>query len=426
MISFGFWGITCVEIFTGFYVFMSRQFLSSDNFHVAFAELSALLCRYQLLWRDSPFVEDSLPWLELYPELGDTLLGLSDEQLSALDDESLLLSKVAAILPQAHALTHWAVKPYVGDVEPMPKFVDVGIRGAKVAQITGFASACKAFLTPSDKGILDWCSGKGHLAKQLHHVTGARLTCLEYNDYLCQCGTAEAQKHNFPITFVQQDVLKPIAASVLHELKHHTALHACGDLHLAMIDTALANAAEQLVLSPCCYHLTADEIYQQRSLLGKSCPLRLSKSDLRLAVSQFVTGGQRVRRLRRQELVWRIGFDLLHRQISGCDRYRPTPSMAKQWLSGDFTQFCHLMAERIGIDLPFAVDSEQWLLQAERKYHRVSRLEKARLAFREAMELYLVLDRALHLQEHGYEVTLQLFCSSQTTPRNIMMIASKV
>lgn len=362
-----------------------------------------------------------MAWQGEYPQLSEALLALDDAQLDALGEEPVLLDWVSVHLPGGEDLKRWEITPFSGDVVPMAKFVDVGIRGRKVTQITRFASACKDAFHSSKSKILDWCSGKGHLAKQLHHVTGSDITCLEFNGYLCECGEMEAKKHGFPIHFVEQDVLKPISKKVMDDVKIHTALHACGDLHLSMLDNAVENQAEQLALSPCCYHLTRQPEYRPLSDEAKSCPLKLSPTDLRLAVSQIVTAGKRVRRLRRQELVWRIAFDLLHRKVTGVDCYRSTPSIQKQWLTGSFEDFCHLMAERIGMDLPEVINTDSLITQAEQKYRQISRLEKARLAFRKAMEYYLVLDRVLWLEAQGYEVDLKLFCDAEVTPRNIMI-----
>jgi hypothetical protein len=46
--------------------------------------------------------------------------------------------------------------------------------------------------------------------------------------------------------------------------------------------------------------------------------------------------------------------------------------------------------------------------------------------FRRPLELWLVLDRALYLQERGYEVKLGTFCAPTLTPRNVLLVAEKV
>ncbi|MEC8139802.1 MAG: methyltransferase, partial [Pseudomonadota bacterium] len=52
------------------------------------------------------------------------------------------------------------------------------------------------------------------------------------------------------------------------------------------------------------------------------------------------------------------------------------------------------------------------------------RVELVRHVFRRAIEVWLVLDRALYLQQQGYQVTVSTFCEKQLTPRNILIQAN--
>ncbi|KPY93142.1 Uncharacterized protein ALO94_01003 [Pseudomonas syringae pv. spinaceae] len=45
--------------------------------------------------------------------------------------------------------------------------------------------------------------------------------------------------------------------------------------------------------------------------------------------------------------------------------------------------------------------------------------------FRRALEVWLVLDRAMYVQEQGYRVSVGTFCESQLTPRNLLILARK-
>ena len=55
----------------------------------------------------------------------------------------------------------------------------------------------------------------------------------------------------------------------------------------------------------------------------------------------------------------------------------------------------------------------------------VARMELVRHLFRRPLELWLVLDRALFLQEQGYRVELSEFCPRHLTPRNILIHAER-
>lgn len=406
---------------------MSSKILCQSNYHCAFDAFDALLTQYRPVWQPSPFTEENLCWQDDHPQLYQALLALSDSELAALADEQQLQQWMSHYLPDIAVLWAWQIGAFDGEVADMPKFADVGMPGRKKQQITRFSAAVNHHGGLKTGAVVDWCSGKGFLARQLHHVGGLPVTCLEYDQILCDAGTADALRHNDNICFITQDVLQGVDPQLIGSATLHTALHACGELHISMLRTASEAQSPYIALSPCCYHLIRQTHYQPLSAVARLSSLHLDKSDLRLGVLQTVTGGERVKRLREQELIWRIAYDLLRRQVTGIEHYQPAPSMNKKWLSGSFVDYCLFMAARQKLILPGLFDAEALLVQARLKYRRIIRLEKARLVFRQAMEYWLLLDRALYLQqpEQGYVVELCLFCDTQTSPRNTLILAKR-
>jgi hypothetical protein len=403
---------------------MTNAILHKDNFARAFDELNQLLIRYQQIWHHQPFTDDNLPWLLQYPALHDALLALTEQQLAAFEDEQNLFSWMADYLPGLQKSSSWQTALFDGPLYPMAKFADTGIPGRKKQQIVAFSSAISQNFVIKGP-IVDWCSGKGHLARQMNQLSSQAVTCLEYDAKLCKDGEALSAAKNCNVHFIQQDVMQPIAHHLLTDAVLHTALHACGELHVQMLKTAVAMNAANIACVPCCYHLSKGNVYQALCKSSRQSQLQLDKTDLRLAVLQTVTGGQRVRRLREQELLWRIAFDLLQRQISGLDQYQSTPSINKQYLSGSFIDYAMMMASRTQLTLPLQLDVQQLLVAAKNKYHIIIRLEKARLAFRKALEYWLILDRILYVQEQGYDVKISSFCPSEISPRNTLILATK-
>ncbi|MNT60344.1 hypothetical protein D3C72_1979200 [compost metagenome] len=52
-------------------------------------------------------------------------------------------------------------------------------------------------------------------------------------------------------------------------------------------------------------------------------------------------------------------------------------------------------------------------------------LELVRGLFRRPLEVWLLLDRALYLEEQGYAVRLGTFCDYHLTPRNLLLLAER-
>jgi hypothetical protein len=398
--------------------------LTGEALLARFAALDAFLIEHQALWKPRPFTYLDLPWEASYPELALWLRSRSLEDAESSHNQPCLLNapqpfvslaalslelSTAGELP-AHAL------------EAAGHRLNVDVPGRKWQQIEAFASRL-SFAAPP-KHWLDWCSGKGHLGRRLLQ-TGQQLTCLEYDPALVSSGEALSQRHHLHALHVEQDVLAPDTASLLKADHTPVALHACGDLHVRLIQLASAAGCKQLAIAPCCYNRISLAAYQPLSSAGVRSDLQLSLDDLSLPMSETVTAGARVRRQRDSSMARRLGFDLLQRQLRGIDEYLPTPSLPSAWLDKSFADYCHHLAalkelSTIGPQDWSGLEAAGWQRLAE-----VRNLELLRGLFRRPLELWLVLDRALFLSDLGYTVRLGTFCETPLTPRNFLLLAER-
>lgn len=304
------------------------------------------------------------------------------------------------------------------------RFFNVGIPGRKWQQIQNFVESIPPITNP----IVDWCSGKGHLARLLHQRHGQPVTCLEYDQQLCRDGTQLAQQQRIDVQFLEQDVLQPLPATLPTNDCHYTALHACGDLHLALLKNAASTPIAGLSLSPCCYQKTRHRVYKPLSTIAGASSLRLSRENLALAVAETVTGGARIKRLRHQERLWRVAFDIWQKQQCGEHSVLHLPSLPKRLLNQPFAEFCHWATseKQRMFAIPDAHQQRQLLHDAEQKLLHIRRLELVQQPLKRPLELWLILDRVLFLQEHQFDCQLSLFCERATSPRNFLIQATKV
>ncbi|WP_236187955.1 methyltransferase [Pseudomonas paraglycinae] len=404
----------------------SSGVLTGEALLARFTALDAFLTAHQGLWKPRPFTHLQLPWEASYPELASWLRGRSledaenahnqpaelldaPEPFASLAALSLELSSVGEL--PAHSL------------EAAGHRLNVDVPGRKWQQIEAFASRLSFAAQP--KHWLDWCSGKGHLGRRL---LGAdqQLTCLEYDPALVASGQALSQRHHLHALHVEQDVLAANTALLLNAEHTPVALHACGDLHVRLMQLASAAGCRQLAIAPCCYNRISRTEYQALSSAGSRSDLQLSLEDLSLPMSETVTAGARVRRQRDTSMTRRLAFDLLQRQVRGTDEYLPTPSLPSVWLDKPFSDYCRDLAalkelSTIGSPDWVALEAAGWQRLAE-----VRNLELLRGLFRRPLELWLNLDRALFLTEQGYIVRLGTFCEAPLTPRNFLLLAERV
>ncbi|MEB0044690.1 MULTISPECIES: methyltransferase [unclassified Pseudomonas] len=398
--------------------------LTGEALLTRFSALDTFLTEHQALWKPRPFTHLQLPWEASHPELALWLRSRSlddaershhqpcllqaPEPFSTLAALSLGLSAVGEL--PAHAL------------EAAGHRLSVDVPGRKWQQIEAFASRLMFNSAPTH--WLDWCSGKGHLGRRLLRA-GQQLTCLEYNPALVLSGQILSRRHQLRAQHIEQDVLATDVGSLLNADHTPVALHACGDLHVRLIQLANAAGCKQLAIAPCCYNRTQLATYEAISSVGRRSDLQLSLEDLSLPMSETVTAGARVRRQRDSSMARRLAFDLLQRQTRGVDEYLPTPSLPSTWLDRSFVDYCHHLAamKELSTMAPqnwSALEAAGWQRLAE-----VRNLELLRGLFRRPLELWLVLDRALLLSEQGYTVHLGTFCETVLTPRNFLLLAER-
>jgi hypothetical protein len=398
--------------------------LTGEDLLARFTALDTFLTAHEALWKPRPFTHLQLPWEASYPELAVWLRGRSlDEAESAHNHPELLHAPepFASLAAMSVALSAVDELP-AHALEAAGHRLNVDVPGRKWQQIEAFASRLQFSNTP--RHWLDWCSGKGHLGRRLLQP-GQQLTCLEYDPALVASGQALSQRHHLHALHVEQDVLASDAASLLQAEHTPVALHACGDLHVRLIQLASAAGCKQLAIAPCCYNRISLPEYTPLSSAAEGSALQLSLDDLALPMSETVTAGARVRRQRDTSMARRLGFDLLQRQLRGIDEYLPTPSLATAWLDKPFAEYCHHLAalkelSTIGPQDWTALEAAGWQRLAQ-----VRNLELLRGLFRRPLELWLVLDRALFLAEQGYIVRLGTFCETPLTPRNFLLLAER-
>lgn len=390
-----------------------------DTLERHFCELTSLLKNNQSLWRHHAFKHLQMPWESQYSVLARQLRVLSFAQAEDLSgDNDRLLEYLADKLPTTALLkSTCALGPFVSHLPRNAEPRD--IPGRKWQQIHAFATCLPANNLP----MLEWCAGKSHLGRQLAKERGCTVVALEFDERLIAAGRQLAARDRVLIDFRQIDVMTPCVEPMLSAQQNAIALHACGDLHLQLLRLCARQCTRTITLAPCCYQLVSDESHFLLSQAAIAADLKLRRDDLRTAVHGSVTSPLRVRRQRQQLQAWRLGFDLLQREVRGIDSYLPAPSMPTTILQSTFTDFCQQLATHHSLQLAQKINYQHYENAGDERLREVTALDLPRIAFRRAVELWLILDRALFLRESGYAVEAGVFCERDLTPRNVLIRA---
>ncbi|MCH1928948.1 SAM-dependent methyltransferase [Shewanella sp. A25] len=414
-----------------------------------FTKLNQLLEQSTALWQVRAFEAKALPWEGMFPSLAKAVWALDDEKLDALDakQEDLVETLGPALSEDLAALgVNWDLslltqtlsdisgavlsKTDAIDTEGLAHF-SAHIKGRKWEQIIAFVQ----HLPQHDLPVLEWCAGKGHLGRLIAKSRGVDVISLEWQEALCEEGQAFAKKWQLTQQFVCADAFA-IEPEGHHTSLHQTAnplrteqqavaLHACGDLHVRLLQLAAKTNTQALAISPCCYHLIQTEQYQGLSRLAKASALSLSRHDLQLPLQQSVIANPKQQLLRHREIAWRLGFDALQRECRGIDAYLPLPAIKQSQLSDSFEAFCHWAATQKSVSIGNISDFQPWLAIGQHRQQLTRRIDLVAHLFRRVLEQWLILDRCCFLQERGYRVQLGEFCPNSVTPRNALILAFK-
>ncbi|WP_066443827.1 methyltransferase [Halomonas chromatireducens] len=388
------------------------------------ARLTELLSRWQPLWRPLPFQYRCLPWHDDFAALGETLLGLSEQDVVRLQANPFHASPLAEWLPVAELEALVDLPILSPPVASLPREWGQHVGGRKWSQIEAFVEQLR--IKPGES-LVEWCAGKGHLARTLARRHAVDVTALEWQGALCDEGRQLAQRQGVAVDMRQQDVMASQLEQALSSQTHIAALHACGDLHVRLLQLA-AETGSSVTLAPCCYQRTRDEVYRPLSRRAKALieahDLLLSREDLAMSVQETVTAPGGVQRSRERANAWRLGFDEWQRQVRGIDAYLPVPSLAYGRMPDNFADFCRWAAQQKGLSHATDVDWASFEAAGWRRQCRVKRLELVRHLFRRPLEVWLALDRMTLLTESGFDAELGIFCDRELTPRNLLLRAS--
>lgn len=389
------------------------------SYAAQFATLSSVLQQYQPYWQLSAFQCTGLPFVSA--ALNAALQQLDVAAIAALEaNPDALQQFFAGYFPELFTLTDAPVAEAAQSVPPVPFWFSNGIGGRKMQQIDALCAQLPANALP----VVEWCAGKGHLGRMLAQRYQVPVISIEWQQSLCDDGAALAAQYQLPQQFICADVLQAPLDQVLAPAQQVVALHACGQLHIRLLQQAVAQGCQSIQLVPCCYHLIPQPQYQPLSALAQQHNLQLSKADLKLVVQGQVTAGARVEKLRATEVLWRLAYDEYRADVSGTP-YQPLASVPKHWFSGDFADFATWAAAQHGLSLPAGFDSAYYLTRGSKRLAQVKRIELVQHLFRRPLELWLALDKLLYLQQHGYQVKLQQLCDTQITPRNLLLQAER-
>ncbi len=271
--------------------------------------------------------------------------------------------------------------------------------------------------------VVEVGSGHGHLAREVAEQIEVPVVGLERNAAI----SAKAQRlaSSGRLSFVEVDVLRD--GLDLKEGDCALGLHACGELGDALV-VGVAERAESLVLVGCCLQKQRPEVRlplnaARAGARGVSLPKSL------LGLSNFTPREQGVEATRAENVAAferRLALHALLSAAAGPLRFGvEMDGLNRRAAHGELVAMVERAFGLRGLPIPprQAIDDAQ--RAANRLHGRIRRLSLPRTLLGRVLEMFVFVDRALHLQSAGFDVTIGTAFPKEISARNLTLLARR-
>ena len=376
---------------------------------------SLLLREFRSFWSIHPFAQDVFLWEEEYPLISDFLRSWTEDEVEQYEQVPHLHPRSPSFLIDlGKRCQDYIELPELYDSSfLLPKKQSKFIKEKKWKQLVPFLST----IPFNKEGYIDWCCGKGHLGRLLYDLHQCPVLGIEKENALVQWGLSHSN-HDLYCCDVLTDPLPDRKGTMV-------ALHSCGELLTSSIQEIFRLGLTQCVLVPCCYHKIRSQTHKPISRLGLLENLQLSKNELRIPSTFEHHPSQKAKERRRRDMLFRVVIDLILRDLEQQESYSSFPPVPDGWKDLSLSEYVEHVFVREGFSLPRGVDLSAYEQRGKNKLRMIRGLSSLRSMFIRPLEVWINADRALCLQEHGYDVELGLCMPFVVSPRNICIRASK-
>jgi SAM-dependent methyltransferase len=355
------------------------------------------------------------------------LLSLDDEELAAIETRGHDARWPARTPPGLRSLLERA-----GEACVLPAFASSpgralrparrGETPRKRAQIDAFGALVRPLAERATR-VVDVGSGHGHLTRELAALSSLPVVGLERDASLA--GRARRLSVGSSPTFTETDVLRdglPLAAGDCV-----IGLHACGELGEAMVTRVAQCRGVALALVGCCLQKRrqasrrplcavdglADRLDLPRGMLGLS-NLGAGCEGVEATLAQNLAARERRLALHRL-LSAEVGPLRFGAEIEGLNR-RAAQRELPVLVARAFARRGRPAPSHEAID-----EAARW---ARAEHARARRLSLPRAMLARVLEVYVLLDRAVYLEEHGFAVEVGTLFAATVSARNLALVAT--
>jgi len=392
---------------------------------------------YQNIWQNEimllyPNCFDFFPsdWLDEISQIDNTsdLLALEKKYYEGLIKNKELIE----FYQEIENLTQFPVAP---SYPPLPedKYTWIKMTPKKKHEIQKLAPLINEYYRSQNiERIVDIGGGIGLLSQTLAKSYQHRIISLDMDQVLQSTGEARFKRYggtDQSLQFKQVKILgdEPKFLAELHPQRMTVGLHTCGTLAVDQIKASAQNNLKAIISLGCCYlKLNDDGKDQNISQFSQSfsTPLTMNPFALTLACGAHRKVSYESISFKRQVKFYRY---TLHTLLA--DHYQHSEliifgSSSGKDYDGRFCDYVKIQFQKVGFTLKHTEEELEQYYQD--KLPTVKRMYSAgfiRDALSRLLEVYLILDRAIYLEEKNYRVEVLEVFDGEMSPRNLGIFA---
>lgn len=294
----------------------------------------------------------------------------------------------------------------------------------KKHEIDGIASLAEKM--KGTRSVLDVGAGVGHLSSALAFKKDRKVFSVDMSSEFQTAGKERLARWSEETLSKINFINKRFDASFeLPEFDAHTdrlvvGLHSCGALGSALTTMTAAKAYERFILASCCYHKLEGHYNISKSAQERG--LEFSLNALHLAARCYRRESFKEFNDKLSLRKYRYALHLLEYD-RGLPEFRSIGNTKLSDYEGSFGEY----AQKYGkVDDVCAEDAEKFYERqsTQDSVHTIIIIDIIRAMLGRVVETYLVLDRALHLEEAGRETEVFEAFDPNLSPRNLVICSS--
>jgi hypothetical protein len=408
------------------------------NYRQRFLEIQDFLKPFQNIWQNEIMLMYPdhlsgypLEWIEDLRRIQDKNDVIRIEKKDVFD-----FIKNPSLINFYKRIEELSILPQIKSLPPMPEvpWTWLKIIPKKKHEIKRLAPYLMDIYARKDiQEIIDIGGGTGLLAQTLVNQYGLKVTSVDMNQSFQDSGLIRHKKNlKDPSNQVQFKNIKVESGGefslLLKKKVMPIGLHTCGRLALDIIKVSAENEVSALVNFGCCYHtLDVSEDLQNISKFSQeNNGLWLNKFALTLAGRAHRKMDEKDYDFKLKVKFYRYAIHILLKDEYGIEGLIGLGNSMPKLYDESFGEYVYEQLGRINLNPKHTIEELNVYFRRPELILAIEQMLTAghiRNALGRILEIYLLLDRAIYLEEKGYEVLVEEFFDEELSPRNIGITA---